>query len=215
MGTQFSKIKVTQRVEVQGEVLHYKENYYDQYRRPSTTTIPESSIAGDELDLEDPDLYTRRAHHSGVLSGHELLSYSFLGGQACQPRRSIRRKHRQKFIREGSLLRSTSKNYKSKSLDNKYLVVRGCRSGDSTSSNEDSSRDSELDSGISVNVNNYDHEPRLHLIQVNSSISGSLKEGKSISLLFLLLLIMVIKMLSNYWLWRQQPCEKFVLWFQL
>ena len=48
------------------------------------------------VDLND--LYTRRAHHSGVLSGHELLSYSFLGGQACEPRRSIRRKHRSRLV---------------------------------------------------------------------------------------------------------------------
>ena len=47
------------------------------------------------LDLGD--LFTRRAHHSGVVSGHELLSYSFLRGQACEPRRSIKRKHRTRY----------------------------------------------------------------------------------------------------------------------
>ena len=74
MGTQFSKIKVTQRVELHGEVFDYADGDYD------TSELPE--------------LFTRRAHHSGVISGHELLSYSFLGGAACEPRRSLRRKHR-------------------------------------------------------------------------------------------------------------------------
>ncbi len=74
MGTQFSKIKVTQRVELHGDVFNHADGDYDV----------------EEL----PDLFTRRAHHSGVLSGHELLSYSFLGGQACEPRRSLRRRHR-------------------------------------------------------------------------------------------------------------------------
>jgi hypothetical protein len=74
MGTQFSKIKVTQRVELHGEVFDYADGDYDT----------------EEL----PDLFTRRAHHAGVISGHEILSYSFLGGAACEPRRSLRRKHK-------------------------------------------------------------------------------------------------------------------------
>ena len=81
MGTQFSKIKVTQRVELHGEVFDYADGDYD------TSELPE--------------LFTRRAHHSGVISGHELLSYSFLGGAACEPRRSLRRKHRTRWVRVG------------------------------------------------------------------------------------------------------------------
>jgi len=51
--------------------------------------------ADGDYDVEElPDLFTRRAHHAGIISGHELLSYSFLGGRACEPRRSLRRKHR-------------------------------------------------------------------------------------------------------------------------
>ena len=58
MGTQFSKIKVTQRVELHGDIFDHADGHYD----------------AEEL----PDLFTRRAHHAGVISGHELLSYSFL-----------------------------------------------------------------------------------------------------------------------------------------
>lgn len=70
MGTQFSKVKVTQRVELHGEVFNHAEGDYD--------------------TGELPDLFTRRAHHSGVLSGHELLSYregfrEGREGQGCQP----------------------------------------------------------------------------------------------------------------------------------
>lgn len=85
MGTQFSKIKVTQRVEVHGQVIH---NYHPDLI--TTDIYHNKSNSTNNLD----DLWTRHAHHSGVVSGHELMSYSFLGGQACEPRRSIRRRHR-------------------------------------------------------------------------------------------------------------------------
>merc|ERR1719150_1085323 len=71
------------------------------------------------VDLND--LYTRRAHHSGVLSGHELLSYSFLGGQACEPRRSIRRKHRSRSSM--SLPRSTASSAKSSTASTYYGIM--------------------------------------------------------------------------------------------
>merc|ERR1712045_241967 len=70
------------------------------------------------VDLND--LYTRRAHHSGVLSGHELLSYSFLGGQACEPRRSVRRKHR--YRSSMSLPRSSSRRSSFKFSSLKYML---------------------------------------------------------------------------------------------
>ena len=64
MGTQFSKIKVTQRVELHGDVFDHADGHYDT----------------EEL----PDLFTRRAHHAGVLSGQRLsdkLYFHFL--QLC------------------------------------------------------------------------------------------------------------------------------------
>ena len=99
MGTQFSKVKVTQRVEVHGQVINdYYHSYYDAGSDRLSGEIDAIYAAhakhstASALDLGD--LFNRRAHHSGVVSGHELLSYSFLRGQACEPRRSIKRKHR-------------------------------------------------------------------------------------------------------------------------
>ena len=93
MGTQFSKIKVTQRVEVHGLSSGSTSDLTDGVPPPAG-----SLVDGDYDVSELPGLFTRRAHHSGIISGHELLSYSFLGGAACQPRRSLRRKHRSKSL---------------------------------------------------------------------------------------------------------------------
>ena len=161
MGTQFSKIKVTQRVELHGDVFDYADGDYDT----------------EEL----PDLFTRRAHHSGVISGHELLSYSFLGGQACEPRRSLRRKHRSKSLY--SSFRSTA----SSSASSRMVLCSGSREQNLDilgelkgpgrnvhSSNSSSPPDSELDSGISVNVNYEGHEPRYGSVR-NTNLDEALK----------------------------------------
>eukprot|EP00093_Oithona_nana_P014521 14521.XXX_629394_630664_1 [CDS] Oithona nana genome sequencing. len=111
MGTQFSKIKVTSRIEVHGQV-------YSQFQPPGLELdYPVKSNSTN--DLTD-NIYTRRAHHSGVLSGHELLSYSFLGGQACEPRRSVRRKHR--YRSSMSLPRSSSRRSSFKFSSLKYML---------------------------------------------------------------------------------------------
>ncbi len=102
MGTQFSKIKVTQRVEVHGLSSSNDLSGVDGDgdagvggRLPGSSPV----LADGDYDVSElPGLFTRRAHHSGVISGHELLSYSFLGGAACQPRRSLRRRHRSKSL---------------------------------------------------------------------------------------------------------------------
>ena len=142
MGTQFSKIKVTQRVELHGEILQHQEGHYDT----------------DDL----PELFTRRAHHSGVISGHELLSYSFLGGSACEPRRSLRRKHRSKSLyssfRSSASSSAVGRYILSGTLSEKDLNGGGLYENEvdlsiKDRSKHDSSQDSELDSGISVNVN--------------------------------------------------------------
>lgn len=146
MGTQFSKIKVTQRVELHGEVFDHADGDYD--------------------TGELPDLFTRRAHHSGVISGHELLSYSFLGGAACEPRRSLRRKHRSKSLY--SSFRSTnSSRYILSNSTEKDLAPASAKTTLDMFDHElgdlcckDRSPDSELDSGISVNVNYENHDPR-------------------------------------------------------
>ena len=112
MGTQFSKIKVTQRVEVHGQVINdYYHSYYHETNNDRLSGeidaiyaahgggvggVGSKTSTASALDLGD--LFTRRAHHSGVVSGHELLSYSFLRGQACEPRRSIKRKHRTRQV---------------------------------------------------------------------------------------------------------------------
>ncbi len=100
MGTQFSKIKVTQRVEVHGlsqqqqQQQHYEHSHRNGHPAASTLGLSDGDYDASEL----PGLFTRRAHHSGILSGHELLSYSFVGAAACQPRRSLRRRHRSKSL---------------------------------------------------------------------------------------------------------------------
>lgn len=152
MGTQFSKIKVTQRVELHGDVFDHADGDYDT----------------EEL----PDLFTRRAHHSGVISGHELLSYSFLGGHACEPRRSLRRKHRSKSL-YSSFRSNASSRYvicgsSEKDLTNTFDI-------DALVNNKDRSPpDSELDSGISVNVNYESHEPKYGSVR-NTNLDEVLK----------------------------------------
>jgi hypothetical protein len=141
MGTQFSKIKVTSRVEVHGQV-------YSQYRPGLDTGYTLKSNSTNDLS---EDIFTRRAHHSGVLSGHELLSYSFLGGQACEPRRSVRRKHRYRssmsLPRSGSGSRRAS--FKFSSL--KYMMRKSPNKDSDLEDNTSGTPDSELDSGISIN----------------------------------------------------------------
>lgn len=155
MGTQFSKIKVTSRIEVHGQV-------YTQYA-PGLELNDGYPVKSNSTNDLSEELYTRRAHHSGVLSGHELLSYSFLGGQACEPRRSVRRKHR--YRSSMSLPRSSSRrsSFSSKFASLKYMLpskknsIKEC---DTNSDNNSGSPDSELDSGISIN-GHYDQIERL------------------------------------------------------
>ena len=54
MGTQFSKIKVTSRIEVHGQV------YSSQYQNNIEIGYPMKSNSTNDLNEE---LYTRRAHH--------------------------------------------------------------------------------------------------------------------------------------------------------
>ena len=89
-----------------------------------------------------------------MLSGHELLSYSFLGGQACEPRRSIRRKHR--YRSSMSLPRTSSSrrsSFKFGSLKYNWhnFVPKFEFKSNKDDDNNSGTPDSELDSGISIN----------------------------------------------------------------
>ncbi|CAB4065157.1 unnamed protein product [Lepeophtheirus salmonis] len=142
MGTQFSKIKVTQRVEYEGKVLHFKEDYYGRGQ----------GSFSDEEEEDDEEIYTRRSHHSGIISGHELMSYTFLGGQACRPRRSVRRRHRYKGFVTKEILASKKerrkKSFEDEVVDKKkYLDMGYCSSHDSSTGSTSSRPESELDSG--------------------------------------------------------------------
>ena len=97
---------------------------------------------------------------SGVLSGHELLSYSFLGGQACEPRRSVRRKHR--YRSSMSLPRSSSRRSSFKFSSLKYMLPGSQKKikEHDNSDNNSGTPDSELDSGISIN-GHYDNIDQL------------------------------------------------------
>ena len=176
MGTQFSKIKVTQRVEVHGQVIN---DYYSYYNDSNCSDQLSGEI--DEIYANNKtnsaadlgDLFTKRAHHSGVVSGHELLSYSFLGGQACEPRRSIRRKHRTRS--SISLPRSTGGSGRTQFSSPSLKVIKNSPSIKYLTNPWSTAKeklsliikkdvadhpDSELDSGISLNGNYDQIEPR-------------------------------------------------------
>lgn len=103
--------------------------------------------------LQDiPQYMSSRKHvyHSGIWSGHEMMSYVFLEGQHCEPRRSLRRKRRSKsLVSSVSDFRSTLRSHGSKRHYPRLTKIPGSNSNYSESS---SVNEFEIDSGISVNL---------------------------------------------------------------